>query len=216
MSQLNIIPLHPRFGAAVSGLDLMAPIDDALAAELRSTIDEYSLVCFRDQPINDEAHLALTRALGEPEPNHVKLGATGEVDYLATIGNVIDANSHKGNDDPHTRYQSGNNLWHTDASFQPVPAKFSINHAYEVPGEGGDTEFVSQRIAYAQLDDAQRSTIDELRVLHDYVFSRSKVARPSSSRTTSPRRRWAGATALGGCPTWRGRLTRSRWRVSAR
>jgi alpha-ketoglutarate-dependent 2,4-dichlorophenoxyacetate dioxygenase len=52
----------------------------------------------------------------------------------------------------------------------------SINHAYEVPGEGGKTEFVSQRAAYAWLPEAMKSKIDPLVCLHDYVFSRSKVA----------------------------------------
>ena len=48
------------------------------------------------------------------------------------------------------------------------------------------------------------------------VSPRLDGTRPSNSATTSPRRRWAAAIAPGGCPTWRGRLTRSRSRVSAR
>jgi alpha-ketoglutarate-dependent 2,4-dichlorophenoxyacetate dioxygenase len=126
--------------------------------------------------MTDAAQLAFTRRLGEPEPNHVTLGATGQIDYFGTIGNVIDASAHKGNADPHTRYQSGNNLWHSDSSFRLVPARFSINHAYEVPGAGGETEFASQRCAYARLPEELRETLDGLRVLHDYVFSRSQVA----------------------------------------
>jgi len=45
-----------------------------------------------------------------------------------------------------------------------------------VPGEGGVTEYVSQRAAYAALPESMQATIDPLRVLHDYVFSRSQVA----------------------------------------
>jgi alpha-ketoglutarate-dependent 2,4-dichlorophenoxyacetate dioxygenase len=47
--------------------------------------------------------------------------------------------------------------------------------AYEVPDEGGRTEFVSERAAYARLPDAVKQKIEPLHAVHDYVFSRSKV-----------------------------------------
>lgn len=176
MSLIEFKPLHDEFGARVTGVDLSAALADEDVAAIRDAMDEYSVLCFPDQQMTDDAHLAFTKNLGEPEPNHVIFGTTGEVNYFGTIGNVIDAENKKGNSDPHTRYQSGNNLWHSDSSFRLVPAKFSINHAYEVPGEGGVTEFANQRLAYAQLPETMRSTIDALHVLHDYVFSRSQVA----------------------------------------
>ena len=176
MSLIEFKPLHDEFGARVTGVDLSATLADEDVAAIRDAMDEYSVLCFPDQQMTDDAHLAFTKNLGEPEPDHVIFGATGEVNYFGTIGNVIDAENKKSNSDPHTRYQSGNNLWHSDSSFRLVPAKFSINHAYEVPGEGGVTEFASQRSAYAQLPETMQSTIDALHVLHDYVFSRSQVA----------------------------------------
>ena len=44
------------------------------------------------------------------------------------------------------------------------------------PAKGGATEFISQRAAYERLPEDLKATIDPLHVLHDYVFSRSKVA----------------------------------------
>lgn len=176
MSRLQFEPLHDLFGARVTGIDLSVAIADEDIAAIQDAMDEYSLLCFPDQDMTDDAQLALTRRLGEPEPNHVTFGATGKIDYFATIGNVIDADKKKGNDDAHTRYQTGNNVWHSDSSFRLVPTKFSINYAYEVPGEGGITEFASQRVAYADLPASLQATIDPLHVLHDYVFSRSQFA----------------------------------------
>ena len=75
-----------------------------------------------------------------------------------------------------TRYQTGNEVWHSDSSFRLVPSFVSITHAYEVPGEGGETRFASMRAAYARLPETLRTRIDPLHVLHDYVFSRSRVA----------------------------------------
>ena len=169
-------PLHEAFGARVTNIDLTVTLTAPVLDAIRKAIDEYSLLCFPGQGMSDEAQLAFTRCLGEPEPNHVKFGANGVIDFFGSIGNVIDAHSKKGNDDPHTKYQSGNNLWHSDSSFRLVPSQCSINHAYEVPGEGGATSFASMRVAYAQLPTDMQAKLDPLHVLHDYVFSRAQVA----------------------------------------
>ena len=176
MNSLQIEPLHEDFGARITGLDLTGSLDDTQIGAIQRAMDEYSLLVFPRQDMCDEAQLALTRRLGEPECNHIKFGATGEIDYLGSVGNVIDAHTKKGNDDPSVRHQTGNNLWHTDSSFRPVPSKFSINHAYEVPGEGGGTEYVSTRAAYERLAEDEQASLESLLILHDYVFSRSQVA----------------------------------------
>ncbi|MEM7338745.1 MAG: TauD/TfdA family dioxygenase [Actinomycetota bacterium] len=168
--------LHDDFGARVHGIDLAAPLSADDVQALHGAIDEFSVLVFPGQAMTDDAQLALTRALGEPEENHVTYGTTGEVVYLGTIGNVIDADTKRNDTDPHTRSQKGNNLWHSDSSFRLVPSYVSILHAYEVPAEGGETEFVSERAAYSRLSPAEQAEIDDLRVLHDYVFSRSKAA----------------------------------------
>lgn len=176
MSELGIEPLHPDFGARVTGLDLTAELSDKMMVEIREMIDTYSLLCFPDQPMTDETQLAFTRRLGEPEAEHVTLGKTGEVVYLGTVGNVADDDAKHGAAHPSTRYQTGNEMWHSDSSFRCVPSFVSITHAYEVPGEGGATEFASMRAAYTRLPAKMQATIDPLHVIHDYVFSRSQVA----------------------------------------
>lgn len=173
---MDFEPLHDEFGARVDRFDLTSPLTATQVAELHAAIDEYSVLWFPGQDMRDDAQLALTEALGEPEEGHVAFGTTGKVSYVGTIGNVIDAETKRGNDDPHTRSQKGNNLWHSDSSFRRVPSYVSILHAYEVPDEGGETEFVSQRAAWERLPTERQAEIDDLRVLHDYVFSRTKVA----------------------------------------
>ena len=182
---LTFEPIHPDFGAKVTGIDLGADLDDEATAALVEAIDTYSLLHFPDQDMSDEAQLALTQGLGEPEPNHVVFGRTGEVVFFGTIGNVVDAETKRDESDPLTRNQKGNNLWHSDSSFRLVPSYVSILHAYEVPGEGGETEYASQRAAYARLDPARQAEIDELQVLHDYVFSRTQVAPVNSNHAAS-------------------------------
>ena len=134
------------------------------------------VLCFPDQAPGDERHLAFTREIGEPEPNHLPKGEENRIEYFGTIGNVQEDGTALGNDHRKTIFLTGNNMWHTDASFKPVPAFVSITAAYEVPSEGGETQFISARAAYERLDDARKAEIDPLVVVHDYVFSRSKVS----------------------------------------
>ena len=43
----------------------------------------------------------------------------------------------------------GNQLWHTDSSFKPIPAKYAVLSAREAPDAGGETQFASARAAFA-------------------------------------------------------------------
>ena len=185
MSQLAFEPLHEDFGARVTGVALSGDLPDGQWAEIRAAIDRYSLLCFPEQAMTDDKQLAVTRRLGEPEPEHVTFGKTGEVVYFGTVGNVRDDGTKQGSGDAGTRYQTGNQLWHSDSSFRETPSFVSIVQAYEVPGEGGATEFASMRAAYARLPEDLRETVAPLRVLHDYVFSRSQVAPVDPSHAAS-------------------------------
>lgn len=185
MTAFTIAPLHDEFGAILTGADLKGPLSDDLVAEIKQAIDHYSFLLFPEQHLQDAHQLAVTRTLGEPEPNHVTLGNTGQVDYFGTIGNVLEDGTKLGNAHQRTVFQTGNNLWHSDSSFRSVPAFVSIMSAHEVPDEGGETEFVSNRAAYNRLPMEEKERIDPLVCIHDYVFSRSKVAPVSDSHAAS-------------------------------
>ena len=179
MAVLKMEPLHADFGARVTvgdGIDLGAPLAEDTAAEIWAAIDAHSFLLFPGQPFDDERHMTFTKALGEPEESHVTLGETGQVVHFGTIGNVQADGSKLGNEHKKTKFLTGNNMWHSDSSFREVPARLSIMCAYEVPDEGGATEFVSLRAAHARLDQEAQARIDPLVAIHDYVFSRSKVA----------------------------------------
>ncbi len=185
MASVTIAPIHSEFGGLVTGVDLKSELTPETVETLRDAIDTYSFLHFPEQFLQDEHQLAVTRALGEPEPNHVILGQTGRVEYFGTIGNVQDDGTVHGQSHERTIYQTGNNMWHSDSSFREVPTYVSLMSAHEVPDEGGETEFVSCRSAYGRLPDAVRNRIDPGVVIHDYVFSRSKVAKVTDSHAAS-------------------------------
>jgi alpha-ketoglutarate-dependent 2,4-dichlorophenoxyacetate dioxygenase len=152
---------------------MSASLNDAMMEELKAAIDTYSFLVFPDQSFDDERQLRFTRQLGEPEPSH---NAVGRTEYFGTIGNVQPDGTALGNSHMKTIFLTGNNMWHSDASFKEVPAFVSIMCAYETPDEGGATLFVSTRTAYERLSDHDKRLVDPLIVIHDYVYSRSKVA----------------------------------------
>ena len=176
MSRLDVEPLNAPFGARITGLDLTADLSGEEIEAIREAIDTWSFLCFPEQSMTDEAHLGFTRRLGEPEAEHVSLGKTGKVVWFGTVGNIAEDGTKQDSTHPRTHYQKGNQMWHSDSSFRRVPSFVSITHAYEVPGEGGGTSFASMRHAYAGLPAEMQETIDPLRVIHDYVFSRTQVA----------------------------------------
>ncbi len=177
MDNVGIEKLHPEFGARITGLKLGGSMSAGEIDFLRNAIDEYSFLCFPDQDLPDDELLAFTCGLGEPEVEHVALGKTGEETFFGTIGNVAEDGSKKGNEHISTKHQTGNNLWHSDSSFRLVPTFVTITQPHEVPEEGGATEFVSTRAAYARLSDEMKERIDPLEVIHDYVFSRTQVVK---------------------------------------
>ena len=102
-------PLHDDFGARVNGIDLTDELTNEDVAALHAAIDEYSVLLFPQQNMTDEAQMQLTSALGEPEENHVTFGRTGEIVYIGTVGNVIDADTKHDESAPITRSMKGNN-----------------------------------------------------------------------------------------------------------
>jgi len=69
-----------------------------------------------------------------------------------------------------------NQLWHTDSSFKSVPALTSVLSARIIPANGGETEYVSTRLAFERLDPEMREKLDNLFAWHDYAHSRSQIA----------------------------------------
>ncbi|MGE0701010.1 MAG: TauD/TfdA dioxygenase family protein [Hyphomicrobiaceae bacterium] len=187
MSQIRIEKLHPELGARITGVDLRNGLDAAAEATVREAVDTYSFLVFPDQRMDDGAQLALTRRLGEPEPSHVAKGE-GRLEYFGTIGNVQPDGTALGNSHQKTIFLTGNNLWHSDASFKETPAFLSIMCAYETPAEGGETLFASTRATWARLSPVRQAELEPLVVIHDYVYSRSKVAAvsPALAATLPP------------------------------
>ena len=72
-------------------------------------------------------------------------------------------------------FSLGNRLWHTDASFQDPPGRYSMLNAQVVPPVEADTEFVDTRAAYDALSPDMKAQLEGLRVHHSIAHSREKM-----------------------------------------
>src|SRR5690606_34701983 len=91
---------------------------------------------------------------------------------LADVSNVNKDGNIRAADDRQRAGSVANRLWHTDASFEDPPGRYSMLSARVVPPVRADTEFADMRAAYDELDDEARATIEGLRVHHSIVHSR--------------------------------------------
>jgi len=72
-------------------------------------------------------------------------------------------------------FKLGDRLWHSDSSFRPVPAKYSLLSGRTVPCWGGNTEFADMRAAYHALDDRTKTEVAGLVCEHSLLHSRQAV-----------------------------------------
>ena len=178
---MNFAELHPEFGIQATDIDLSRSIRDAEWKKIELAMETHSVMLFRGQTLNDELQLGLTRRFGIAEEEHVSYYSRGEIAYLGTVGNIDKEGNQLKNQSRSVRSGTGNQMWHSDSSFREVPSTYSLLAVYEVPPEGGDTEFVSTRSAYRRLASEIAERIDACIGIHDYIFSRTKVSEDAVS-----------------------------------
>ena len=72
-------------------------------------------------------------------------------------------------------FKLADRLWHSDSSFRPVPAKYSLLSGRILPSWGANTEFADMRAAYDALDDRTKSEIEDLVCEHSLAYSREAI-----------------------------------------
>jgi alpha-ketoglutarate-dependent 2,4-dichlorophenoxyacetate dioxygenase len=172
---MDIVPLGPGFGAELRAVSLTdVACDDAAYAAARAAFEAHSLLVLRNQQVTDEIQLAFSRRFGPPEVTKVGSQGTGtNFVILTTIGadGEVVPSDHR-----MAMRNKANQLWHTDSSFKRVPALASILSARIIPGHGGETEFVSTRLAFERLDPQLQKQLENSFAWHDYAHSRGQIA----------------------------------------
>src|SRR6516162_5305540 len=179
---IEIRQLHPLFVGEVEGIDLACPLDAAGVKALWEAIDRYAVLVFHDQQLSDKqlrdfagtfGKLEIGRSAAEGGKRRLALPEIGDISNLDEVGQL------RGRDDRRRLDSLGNRIWHTDASYMPVPVVLGMLHAVAVPPAsalgGGETEFADMRAAHDALPEAMKDVIDGLVAEHDVFWSRGQI-----------------------------------------
>jgi alpha-ketoglutarate-dependent 2,4-dichlorophenoxyacetate dioxygenase len=172
---MHIEPLGPGFAAELRGITLAdVANDDAAYAAVRAAFEQHSVIVLRGQDVTDNLQISFSRKFGPLEITKVGSMGTGtHLVILTTIGpdgKVVPPDSRL------AMRNKANQLWHSDSTFKRTPALASVLSARIIPDHGGETEYVSTRLAFEKLEPATQKKLQNLFVWHDYAHSRGQIA----------------------------------------
>lgn len=152
-------PLAPLCGVEIHGIDL-ASVDGAELDALRDAVHMHGVAVLRDQALSPEAHIALAERWGGIDINNY-FPLQDQYPQIAIVRKRADQETNIGGG------------WHTDHSYDQVPAMGSILVARTLPPTGGDTLFAHMGAAYDLLDDDLKAEVEDLRAWHtaDHVYA---------------------------------------------
>jgi alpha-ketoglutarate-dependent 2,4-dichlorophenoxyacetate dioxygenase len=173
---VSIRQIHPVFVGEVSGIDLTRPLTADEVAAIEAGMDRYAVLVYHDQKITDEQQMVFSRNFGaledarggnitKPEDKRLQVGMN-DVSNLGKNGRPLPRDSRE------RAFNLGNMLWHSDSSFRPIPAKYSLLSARVVNPVGGNTEFADMRAAYDTLDADTKALVADLVCEHSLMYSR--------------------------------------------
>src|SRR5580765_6260449 len=176
---LSVRQIHPVFVGEVSGVDISRPLTPDEVTGIEAGMDRYAVLVFHDQKITDEQQMAFSRNFGaledarggnitKPEDKRLPTGMN-DVSNLGKDGRPLGRASRE------RMFNLGNMLWHSDSSFRPIPAKYSLLSARVVNPVGGNTEYADMRAAYDALDAGTKAEIEDLVCEHSLMYSRGSL-----------------------------------------
>jgi alpha-ketoglutarate-dependent taurine dioxygenase len=162
---MRISKASDAVGVVVEDVDI-AHLSDDQFAELRSNFFEHGALFMRDQNLTPEDHIAFAERWNEIDVNRFFTPVEG----YPKIAKVLK--------EPDQKLNIGGG-WHTDHSYDEVPAMGSILYALEIPPTGGDTLFAGMHAAYEALDHEMKARIADLKALHGnaHIFGKDSAYR---------------------------------------
>jgi len=116
-------------GAFISGIDINT-LGDADVAVIREALGNYGVVFFREQNVSPDGHIRFAQHFGAININRF-FQPVSDYPQIAEVSKEPDQSKNIGEQ------------WHTDHSYDQIPALGSILVARELPSSGGDTLFSS-------------------------------------------------------------------------
>jgi alpha-ketoglutarate-dependent 2,4-dichlorophenoxyacetate dioxygenase len=175
---IEVTPLTRHIGGRMTGIDARKPLAPEEVRAIDAGMDKYAVLVLPGQDITDDQQLAFTRNFGEFQEGANSTERRNELRLdpaFADVSNLDKTGERLARDDRRRMASLGNRLWHSDASFRVVPAKYSILSGRIVVTKGGNTEFADMRAAYDALDAATKREVEDLICEHSLIFSRAQL-----------------------------------------
>ncbi|MEC8837667.1 MAG: TauD/TfdA family dioxygenase [Pseudomonadota bacterium] len=156
---MEMVPLALACGVEIRGVALTQAQGDSLEA-IRQAVYENGVALFRDQhDFTPEAHIAFARRWGGIDLNNY-FPLTEDHPEIAVVRKRADQVTNIGGG------------WHTDHSYDQVPAMGSVLVARALPPSGGDTLWAHMGAAYDALSDDLKQEIEGLEAYHsaDHIY----------------------------------------------
>ncbi len=146
-------------GASVTGVDLSAPLDAAVVAEIRAAWLDHLVLAFPDQRLSDDDLERFTLAFG----------GFGDDPFIAPIpGRTHIIAVARAADETAPVFAE---TWHSDWSFQKVPPAGTCLYSLVVPPVGGDTLFANQQAALAAMPAGLRARLAGVEAVHSAALA---------------------------------------------
>jgi alpha-ketoglutarate-dependent 2,4-dichlorophenoxyacetate dioxygenase len=165
-------------GFRLTGIDATKPLSREDVARVDAAMDAHAMIVLPGQDITDEQQLEFSRNFGALEEGANSTVRNSELrlnPHFADVSNLDKDGQKLARDNKRRMASLGNRLWHSDASFRAVPAKYSILSGRIVTTDGGNTEFADMRAAYDALDAKTKAEIDDLICEHSLIYSRGQL-----------------------------------------
>jgi alpha-ketoglutarate-dependent 2,4-dichlorophenoxyacetate dioxygenase len=173
------------FAGEVTGVDCRKPLSPVEVAAIHHGMGQYAVLVFRDQSLSDGEQLQFTLQFGAIEetrggtPGPIHFRTDREVRKLGPsikdFSNIDASGKPLSTDSRAYVFKLADQLWHSDSSFNAIPASYSLLSGRSVTSWGGDTEYADMRAAYDPLDDRLKLEIEDLVCLHSNMYSRAKL-----------------------------------------
>lgn len=170
---LRFEPLGGPIGARVHGFDPSDEVGPDVVSTLRQALVDHSVLLFRGSLISPAQLVTLGRAFGEleilpePEKRHADHPEIFNLSNVRLDGELVAF------DEPQAVFLRGTERWHTDSSFREIPSLCTMLYAVDVPASGGETLFADMYGAYDALPSKLRASLEPVRLVHSYEYSRS-------------------------------------------
>jgi taurine dioxygenase len=155
---MEFTPMAPECGVEVSGVSLANCSEEEMEA-IKQAIYEHGVAVFREQEFNPEDHIKFGRRWGGIDVNNY-FPLQEEFNEIAIVKKEPDQQTNIGG------------AWHTDHSYDQIPAMGSVLVARHLPPSGGDTMWAHMGAAYDSLSDELKEQIEGLEAFHtaDHVY----------------------------------------------